>query len=79
MLLLLLRTALRGAALYRVAAAAALIPHCVVLQSRFLDSTLGRVQIPVADVARNGCLKDTWALLVSDASVCCILSIELHL
>jgi hypothetical protein len=26
---------------------------------------LGRVQIPVADVARNGCLKDTWALLVS--------------
>lgn len=42
--------------------------HCVVLQSRFQDSMLGRVQIPVADVARNGCLKDTWALLVS---VCC--------
>jgi hypothetical protein len=39
--------------------------YCVVLQSRFQDSMLGRVQIPVADVARNGCLKDTWALLVS--------------
>lgn len=37
----------------------------LLLQSRFQDSMLGRVQIPVADVARNGCLKDTWALLVS--------------
>jgi hypothetical protein len=36
----------------------------LLLQARFQDSMLGRVQIPVADVARNGCLKDTWALLV---------------
>jgi hypothetical protein len=32
------------------------------LQSRFQDSVLGKIQVPVADVARNGSLKDTWAL-----------------
>lgn len=36
-------------------------------KSRFQDSMLGRVQIPVADVARNGCLKDTWALLDAES------------
>lgn len=29
---------------------------------RFKDKVLGRVQIPVRDVVRNGTLKDTWAL-----------------
>jgi hypothetical protein len=31
-------------------------------QSRFEDKVLGRVPILVSDVARNGHLKDTWAL-----------------
>ncbi|KAF8055094.1 SYT1 [Scenedesmus sp. PABB004] len=31
-------------------------------KARFQDAALGKVQIPVADVARNGQLKDTWAL-----------------
>lgn len=30
--------------------------------ARFKDKVLGRVQIPIRDVVRNGVLKDTWAL-----------------
>lgn len=38
------------------------MPRAPARQSRFVDSVLGKVQIPVADVARNGYLRDTWAL-----------------
>ncbi len=44
------------------------------LQSRFQDSLLGKLQIPVADIARNGHLKDTWALQEAESG-----SIEMKL
>ncbi|WIA39496.1 hypothetical protein OEZ86_005594 [Tetradesmus obliquus] len=36
-------------------------------KSRFQDQLLGKLQIPVADVARNGHLKDTWPLLEAES------------
>jgi hypothetical protein len=35
-----------------------LVNILLLLQSRFQDQMLGKLQIPVADVARNGYLKD---------------------
>lgn len=57
---------LATAALYCPQTLAPLTPNtplqCATKQARFTDRLIGRVNIPVADVVRNGRLKDSFAL-----------------